>query len=94
MVGVAEPGDVLGLHATITGERHELTAETLQPSQLNFVGRYDFFDMRKLTKSIGTSRETVTRLLTKFRNDRLAQLDGHTLLIRNKLALEKLVASL
>src|SRR5579872_3902947 len=42
IVGVAEPGDVLGLHAAITEEPHELTAETLQPCQLNFVGRSDF----------------------------------------------------
>src|SRR5579872_6868340 len=39
---IAEPGEVLGLHATVSGKPYELTAETLQPSQLNFVKREDF----------------------------------------------------
>lgn len=158
-VGVAEPGDVLGLQAVITGERHELTAQTLQLCQMNFVGRHDFLDFLtahgeaclraaqhlscdcqsaadlirslglshmvvqrlarfllqnstrgehcngairlniamthdEIAQSIGASRETVTRLLTKFRNDSVAQLEGRTLLIHNRLALERLVASL
>lgn len=39
---IAKPGEVLGLHAVVTGKPYELTAETMQPSQLNFVDREDF----------------------------------------------------
>jgi CRP/FNR family transcriptional regulator len=39
---VAQPGEVLGLNAAISGIPHETTAETGQPCQLNFVRRDDF----------------------------------------------------
>jgi len=39
---IAEPGEVLGLSATISGRPYELTAETLDPCQVNFVKREDF----------------------------------------------------
>jgi CRP/FNR family transcriptional regulator, cyclic AMP receptor protein len=39
---IAKPGEVLGLHSIITGKPYELTAETTQPSQLDFVSREDF----------------------------------------------------
>src|SRR5581483_4811050 len=39
---IADPGEVLGLHATVSGKPYELTAEALQASQLNFVRREDF----------------------------------------------------
>jgi CRP/FNR family transcriptional regulator, cyclic AMP receptor protein len=39
---IAEPGDVLGLPGTVTGKPYELSAEVLEPSQANFVGRNDF----------------------------------------------------
>lgn len=39
---IAEPGEVLGLHACVSGVEYELTAETIQPSQANFVKREDF----------------------------------------------------
>ncbi len=158
IVGVVEPGDVLGLHAVITGEPHELRAETLQPCQLNFVSRSDFLSFlqehgdaclhatqhlskdcqsavdlirsiglshrmderlakfllrwstqghhtngafrvnlpmthEEIAQFIGTSRETVTRLLAKLRHSHIAQIDGRTLLIHNRAALERLVAS-
>lgn len=158
IVGVAETGDVLGLHATITGESHELTAETLQPCQVTFVSLSDFLDFLKehgdaclhaaehissdyqsafelirsiglshrvnerlaklllrwathgqhtnagirvnvnmtheeIAQFIGTSRETVTRSLAKLRKDRIAELNSGTLLIYNRSALERLVAS-
>ena len=41
IVRIAEPGEILGLHAVITGGPYELSVETMQPSQLNFVGRQD-----------------------------------------------------
>jgi CRP/FNR family transcriptional regulator, cyclic AMP receptor protein len=39
---IAKPGEVLGLHAIITGRPYELTVETMQPCQLTFVSREDF----------------------------------------------------
>ena len=39
---IAQPGEVLGLNATVSGIPHETTAETGQPCQLNFVKRDDF----------------------------------------------------
>ena len=38
IVRIAEAGEVLGLHAVVTGGPYELTVETMQPCQLNFVG--------------------------------------------------------
>jgi len=42
IVRIAKPGEVLGLHAVVTGKPYDLTAETMQPSQLNFVHRDEF----------------------------------------------------
>ena len=39
---IAESGEVLGLSATISGKPYELTAETVDPCQINFVKREDF----------------------------------------------------
>ncbi|MGA8733208.1 MAG: Crp/Fnr family transcriptional regulator [Terriglobales bacterium] len=39
---LAEPGEVLGLSASISGKPYEVTAETLDPCQVNFVKRDDF----------------------------------------------------
>jgi len=39
---IAQPGEILGLHAAVTGKPHEVTVETLQPSQLTFIRRDDF----------------------------------------------------
>ncbi len=155
---IAEPGGVLGLHASVSGKPYELTAETLQASQLNFVKREDFlhfleehgdaclraaqhlsqncqsaYEMirslglshsvtekmarlllewseqgentkdgiriklalthEEIAQLVGTSRETVTRVLSDFRKQQIAQLRGSTLLIRNKPALERLVGA-
>jgi CRP/FNR family cyclic AMP-dependent transcriptional regulator len=42
IVRICEPGEVLGLPATVSGEPHELTGETLQTCQVDFVRRDDF----------------------------------------------------
>jgi CRP/FNR family transcriptional regulator len=155
---IAHAGEVLGLHGTVSGKPHELTAETLQPCQLDFVKRDDFlkflqshadaclraaqhlsencqsaYEMirslglshsvseklarlllewasdgeetkegirikvalthEEIAQLIGTSRETVTRVLGEFREKQVAQLRGSSLLIRNKAALEKLIGA-
>ena len=39
---IPEPGEVLGLPATVTGKPYELTAEVIEPTQANFISRADF----------------------------------------------------
>ena len=156
---IAQPGEVLGMHATVSGTPYEITAETGQPCQLNFVKRDDFLNFlqthgdaclkaaqhlskdcqtayqqirslglshspperlarlllewsskngesakqeprlklalthEEIAQIIGTSRETVTRVLADFRKRQIAVLKGSTLTIRNKPILEKLVGA-
>jgi CRP/FNR family transcriptional regulator, cyclic AMP receptor protein len=155
---IAQAGEVLGLHATVSGKPYELTAETLQPCQLDFIKRDDFlrflqnhadaclnaaqhlsqncqdaYEMirslglshsvsekvarlllewaadgeatkdgirikvslthEEIAQLVGTSRETVTRVLGEFREKHLAQLRGSTLMIQNKAGLEKLIGA-
>ena len=153
---IAEPGEVLGLPATVTGTCYELTAEVIEPAQSKFISRSAFLaflkdngeaalrvvqqlgeayhlviaEMRticlshsageklarfllewaasvpqvngqlqvKLTltheelgQMIGSTRETVTRLLTNFRRNQLLQIRGSTLIIKNKSGLEDII---
>ncbi len=39
---VAEPGEVLGLTATVSNTPYEATVETLEPTQANFISQADF----------------------------------------------------
>lgn len=153
---ISEPGEVLGLPATVTGTRYELTADIIEPAQANFIARSDFLnflrengeaalrvaqqlgetyhsaiaEMRtiglshsaseklarfllewaancpeekgqvrikmtltheEIAQMIGSSRETVTRLLADFRRKQLVQVVGSTLILRNKADLEAIV---
>ena len=45
----------------------------------------------EIAQLIGTSRETVTRVLGEFRQKKLAQLRGSTLVILDKPALERML---
>jgi CRP/FNR family cyclic AMP-dependent transcriptional regulator len=47
----------------------------------------------EIAQMIGSSRETVTRLLSSFRSQQIVHMKGSTLLIRDKAALEALVSS-
>jgi CRP/FNR family cyclic AMP-dependent transcriptional regulator len=156
IVELAEPGEVLGLSATISGKPYEVTAETLDPCQVNFIKRDDFLRFLKedvqacfkgaeqlsekyhdacnevrslglshsaheklanlllewsskngeaakpetrlklrltheeIANMIGTSRETVTRLLTEMKKRQIVESKGSTLVIRNAAALRKM----
>src|SRR5437667_11722748 len=46
----------------------------------------------EMAQMIGSSRETVTRLLSELRKKELIRLEGSTLVIRNRIALEALAA--
>jgi CRP/FNR family transcriptional regulator, cyclic AMP receptor protein len=45
IVRICEPGEILGAQAAISGEPYELTAEALQPCQVDFVRREDFMKL-------------------------------------------------
>jgi CRP/FNR family cyclic AMP-dependent transcriptional regulator len=45
IVGICEPGELLGLNAVVSGEPYELTIEALEPCQVNFVRRDDFLKL-------------------------------------------------
>ena len=42
ILGIAVPGEVLGLSATVSNFVHEMTAEAIEPCRVNFVGKSDF----------------------------------------------------
>ncbi len=44
---IAEPGDVLGINATMSGKPYELSAETMSPSQVTFVSRDDLLRLMR-----------------------------------------------
>jgi CRP/FNR family cyclic AMP-dependent transcriptional regulator len=153
---IAMPGDVLGLGAVISGSPYEVTAETVEPTQiknirrddfLNFIQKHGegslhaakalsedykaaFFDARRLALSgsaagklagvllewgktaaacgklemrftmaltheelanlVGSSRETITRTLTRFKKDNLIQMRGSSVYIVAPELLERL----
>ena len=62
IVRVAEAGELLGLQSAISGEVHELTAETLQPCQVDFVRRDDF------TKLLREQPEVAANTIQQFGN--------------------------
>jgi len=150
---MAEPGEVIGLSAMISGDTYQVTAETVGPCLVNFVEREgllrlmersgelglrsalavsrdfqsafrDVHDLilarsssgklarlllswvsrdvattqdlkihapvthEEMAQRIGASRETVTRLLSDLKRKDLIRLEGTTLIIRNRTALE------
>ena len=61
---VVEPGEILGLSATILGRNYETTAETLEPCQVNFIKRDDF--IRWMNKSVEVCMHTAEALSAKY----------------------------
>src|SRR5579862_90708 len=41
---ISDPGDLLGLPATISGRPYEVTADVIEPTQANFISRTDFLN--------------------------------------------------
>ena len=155
---VAEPGEILGLSAVISGEAYALTSETIGPCLVNYVERESLMrlleqsgelgmrsaqavsrehqstyrDIHELVLSrsssgklarlllswvngherqtgaelriqtpvtheemaqrIGASRETVTRLLSELRKKDMIRLEGSTMVITDRAALEMLAS--
>jgi CRP/FNR family transcriptional regulator len=157
IVKIAEPGEVLGASATILGRPYEVSAETIEPSQLNFIKRDDFLrflnghteacmhtaqqlsekyqsaqrEIRSLglaqttseklakllldwcrhgeqtskgirlkvlltheeiAQMVGTTRETVTRLLSDFKRRKIVEVKGSTVIVLKKSDLEAMVS--
>jgi CRP/FNR family cyclic AMP-dependent transcriptional regulator len=42
---ISEPGEVLGLPATLVGKPYELSADVIEPAQANFISRSDFLNL-------------------------------------------------
>jgi CRP/FNR family cyclic AMP-dependent transcriptional regulator len=59
---VAEAGELLGLHSAISADVHELTAETLQPCQVDFIRREDF------SKLLREHRDVLVNAMQQFGN--------------------------
>jgi len=155
---IAEPGELLGLSAAISGRGHEVTAEVLDSCQINFVRKTDIlrllrersdagfnalqqlsknyhaaytqvcslglshsvgdklaklflgwsesaaesngrihlkvtFSHEEMAEMIGTSRETVTRLLKDFKERDLISLKGSDLYINDRRRLESAIGT-
>lgn len=66
IVKIAEPGEVLGLGATVSGKPYELTAETVDPCQVNFVKRENF--VRFLKEHAEACFKVAQQLSEKYNN--------------------------
>ena len=64
IVKVAEPGEVLGVSGAILGRPYELSAETIEPAQLNFIRREDF--LRLLNAHTEACLHTAQQLSEKY----------------------------
>jgi CRP/FNR family transcriptional regulator, cyclic AMP receptor protein len=52
IVRVAGPGVILGLSAVLTGAPHECTAETLEPTHADYVGKGPFLHSLKISRQL------------------------------------------
>lgn len=50
---IARPGDLLGIHAALTGHVYEATAETLAACQIDSISRQDLLQLLERQKSFG-----------------------------------------
>jgi len=48
---IVQPGEVLGLHAVVSAQPYQASAETLEPYQVSFIRRDDF--LRLLSAAAG-----------------------------------------
>jgi len=152
---IAAPGDVLGLAAALRHKQYEASAVAIEPCQLKWMMRADFFEFMKqfsevgensarslaeeyrttvmsarrlalsgsaggklasvllewahraslnktqlkfvmpltheeLASMAGISRETTTRMLTKFKNDGLIAIHGSTIVIEDEAGMEQM----
>ena len=53
ILGFAAPGEILGLSAVVSNKPYEVTVETLEPTQANFIARTEFLDFMKMFPDVG-----------------------------------------
>lgn len=63
---IAEPGELLGVSAVISGEAYEVSAEVLEPTQTNYVRRSDF--LRLIEKHTDIAMRTVQHLSHQYQD--------------------------
>ncbi|MFI5323372.1 MAG: Crp/Fnr family transcriptional regulator [Thermodesulfobacteriota bacterium] len=78
VLGHASAGSVIGMRAVLSGKPHDLTAKTVEESQLSFIDKEDFMDLIKRNGHVCLRiAETLGNELSKtyedFRNVTLAQ---------------------
>jgi CRP/FNR family transcriptional regulator len=67
IVRIARPGDLLGIHAALTGRFYEATAETLAPCRIDSISRKDLLGLLERQKSFGHSVAiAISREFTEF----------------------------
>jgi len=67
IVRIARPGDLLGIHAALTGQSYEATAETLSACQIDIVSREDLLELLERQKTFGLSvAVALSRDFTEF----------------------------
>jgi CRP/FNR family transcriptional regulator, cyclic AMP receptor protein len=65
IVRICGPGEILGLHGALSGEPYELTAEALQPCQVNFIRREDF--LKLLREHVDASSAALHQISNGYR---------------------------
>jgi CRP/FNR family transcriptional regulator, cyclic AMP receptor protein len=152
IVRIAQPGQVLGVSATILGKPYEVSAETLEPMQVSMIKCADFlrildahadltlnvvrqlsakyhvaqreirslglahntaeklarlllewcgagsetrvhFTHEEIAQMIGSTRETVTRVLSDFRHDHVIEINGTKIVVCDRPALDALICT-
>jgi CRP/FNR family transcriptional regulator len=53
ILGFAVPGEVLGLSAVVSNKPYEITVETMEATQANFISRNEFLDFMKRFPDVG-----------------------------------------
>lgn len=82
---ISEPGDLLGLPATISGRAYEVTADVIEPTQANFISRADFM---KFLSDYGEAAVRVAQELSETYQTAFAEMRtiGLSHSVREKLA--------
>jgi len=67
IVRIARPGDLLGIHAALTGQSYEATAETLSSCRIDIISREDLLGLLERQKTFGlTVAVALSRDFTDF----------------------------
>src|SRR5260370_30486191 len=84
IVRIADPGEVLGLPATVTEKPYELTADVIEPTQANFIPRQEFLSFLREHGKVGMRvaqqlGETYHSAIAEMRNIGLSHSVGEKL---------------